>query len=43
MKIHLLVKVCIRLMTYLEILALAFLINLGHVIVYGEPFMITIP
>ncbi len=30
-------------MTYLEVLAIAFIVNLGHTLVYGEPFMITLP
>ncbi len=30
-------------MTYLEFLAMAFVVNIVHVVVTGEPFMITLP
>jgi len=30
-------------MTYLDFLAVAFIVNLVHVAVTGEPFMITLP
>ncbi len=30
-------------MTYLEFLAVAFVVNFVHVAVTGEPFMITLP